>query len=231
MLTLHLEYGGKSTRVSLYGLPRAQPRPEPVSRTSRGEIASRRIISGIRKAPANLSFDALRDGDPELDLQLAGMAIEPDSATTAYFDRSAPEQGPVGDFQDIDIVFDASGAEKARRPHLKRSSNLDDLHPVKVTKRLPLSEALSSFVIKSTLQVAHVDGLTFEFLQGIARDLASKQEVAVLGAGAKGNMPLVLREGGTPYRAFLAGQVEANDRYQLLLLVSDQELKQPEPRT
>ncbi|MGQ0799462.1 MAG: hypothetical protein ACT4NL_05025 [Pseudomarimonas sp.] len=230
MQTLHLEIAGKSTRVALYTLPRARPRSEPVQRTLTGPIGSRRLISGIRKSPADLSFDALRDSDPELDLAVAGTAIETDSVSTAYFERDAPEAGPVGDFKDVDIVYDALGVEKARRPHLKRSSNLDDLHPVKLTKRIPLAEALSNFVIKSTLQVAHVDGLTFDFLHTLARDLASKQEVAVLGAGAKGNLPLVLREGGSPYRAFLAGEVESAERYTLLLLISDQELKLPEAR-
>ncbi|MBL8242817.1 MAG: hypothetical protein JNL89_01440, partial [Rhodanobacteraceae bacterium] len=73
----------------------------------------------------------------------------------------------------------------------------------------------------------HVDGLTFEFLRDLARDLAQKGEVAVLGAGPKGNLPLVIREAGSAYRAFLHGEVDG-DRYKLLLLLSDQELKLPD---
>ena len=54
--------------------------------------------------------------------------------------------------------------------------------------------------------------------------------MALVGAGPKGVGPLVLRDGGTPFRAFLYGEVEGNGaqaRYRLLLLLSDQELKRP----
>lgn len=227
-LTLHLEHAGKSARVALHGLPLARPRSEPRLRTPSGEIQSRRLITGICKQPAQLSFQALVDGDPELDLGLAGTEIEPDSTSPAWFDPDAAEPVPIGDFADIDIVYDASGAEKARRPHLVRHSNLNELHPVKVGKRMPANDALTAFAFKQTLQVAHVDGLTFEFLRDLARDLAQKNEVAVLGAGPKGNLPLVLREAGTPNRAFLYGEVDAEGRYRLLLLLSDQELKLPD---
>lgn len=228
MMSFHLEYGGRSTRVGLYALPQAKPRQQPLTRTPAGQIGNMRLISGVKKSADGLSFEALRDGDPELDLALAGTLIEADNVTAAYFDRDAAVRRPIGDFQDIDVVYDAKGVEKSRRAHLKRSNNLDQLHPVKAGKRMPLEDMLMSFVVKSTLQVAHVDGLTFEFLKGIAKELADKQEVAVLGAGAKGNMPLVLREGGTAYRAFLAGEVDGAERYKLLLLLSDQELKLPE---
>ncbi len=87
---------------------------------------------------------------------------------------------------------------------------------------------LAAFAFKQTLQVAHVDGLTFEFLRDLARDLAQKNEVAIVGAGPKGNLPLVTREAGTAYRAFLHGEVDGTDRYKFLLLLSDQELKLPD---
>jgi hypothetical protein len=60
--------------------------------------------------------------------------------------------------------------------------------------------------------------------------LAERSEVALLGAGPKGNLPLVLREHGSAYRAFLYGEVDQAGRYKLLLLLSDQELKLPEPK-
>ena len=134
---------------------------------------------------------------------------------------------PIGDFADIDIVFGPDGEEKTRRPHLVRRPNLDELHPVKLGKRMPMAEALTGFAFKQMLQLAHTDGLSFEFLRDLAADLAQKQEVALLGAGPKGNLPLVLREHGSAYRAFLYGEVDDAGRYQLLLLLSDQELKLP----
>jgi hypothetical protein len=227
-LTLHLEYAGRSARVALHGLPQQRPRSKPSLSTSSGEVGSCRVVTGARRNPAELSFDALVQGDPELDLELAGTELGADAVTPAWFDPSAESPAPIGDFADIDIVYDASGNEKARRPHLVRRSNLDELHPIRLTKRLPASEALLQFAFKQTLQVAHTDGLTFEFLRELARDLAAKGEVAVLGAGAKSNQPLVMREHGSAYRAFLHGEVDEDGRYKLLLLLSDQELKRPE---
>jgi hypothetical protein len=226
-LTLHLEYAGRSARVALHGLPQDRPRPALHNVTRVGEVTSQRLISGIRRKPPALSFEALVAGDPELDLELAGSPIEADSTSPAWFDPDAAEPRPIGDFADVDVVYDAQGQEKTRRPHLVRHSNLNELHPVRLGKRLPMADALGAFAFKQMLQVAHVDGLTFEFLRDLARDLAQKGEVAVLGAGPKGNLPLVIREAGSAYRAFLHGEVDG-DRYKLLLLLSDQELKLPD---
>jgi len=229
MINLHLEVDGKSARVGLHGLPAERPKTKATTLTDSGVLSARRLISGVQKSPPNLSYDALVAGDPELDLALAGMLIDGD-ATPAYFDPSEPKPKPIGDFANVDIVFDASGVEKTRRAHLVRRSNLNELHPVKMTKRMPLLEALMSFTFRQSLQVAHVDGLTFEFLRDLARSLSDRQEVALLGAGPKANQPLVIREHGSAYRGFLHGEVTDDGKYRLLLLLSDQELKHPEPK-
>ncbi len=225
-MTLHLEHGARSARVALHGLPLERPRMKTVNTTPVGAVNTWRIITGVRK-DQDLGFDALLEGDPELDLANAGAEIDADSITPAWYDPAAEEPVPIGDFADVDIVYDANGEEKARRPHLVRRPNLNELHPVKLGKRMPAINALTAFAFKQTLQIAHTDGLTFEFLRDLAKDLADKGEVALLGAGPKGNMPLVLREHGTAYRAFLYGEVEEG-RYKLLLLLSDQELKLPD---
>ena len=72
--------------------------------------------------------------------------------------------------------------------------------------------------------------MTFDFLHGLAKSLQDSRSLALLGAGLKGAGPLVLRDGGTPFRAFLYGEAEGSGeeaRYRLLLLLSDQELKRP----
>ena len=48
-----------------------------------------------------------------------------------------------------------------------------------------------------------------------------------VGAGEKGNQPLVMSDGGKPYRAFLEGRVRG-DSYCLILHLTDQELKAPQ---
>ena len=49
----------------------------------------------------------------------------------------------------------------------------------------------------------------------------------LLGAGPKGNQPLILRRGSVPYRGFLEGRTQG-DKYCLLLHLSNLELKPPE---
>ena len=224
-MTLHLEHGSRSAKLALHGLPASKPKPKLQQRSAVGEVGSWRIANGIQRQAEG--FEALRDGDPELDLVLAGTEIDSDETNPAWFDAAASEPVPIGDFADIDIVYGPDGEEKTRRPHLIRRPNLDELHPVKLGKRMPMAEALTGFAFKQMLQLAHTDGLSFEFLRDLAADLAQKQEVALLGAGPKGNLPLVLREHGSAYRAFLYGEVDDAGRYQLLLLLSDQELKLP----
>jgi hypothetical protein len=228
---LHIEFLGKSAKVSLRRLPSLNPDPPIIEKTSLGPVASLKAINGVnsRIEPQILTPDALIVGDPELILDRAGLILDPESLSTAFIDPADKERVPVASFTQTDIVFDSTGVEKERRPHLTRKSNIADIYPVKIGKRMPLQQALTQFVFKQTCQILHEDGITMDFLFGIAKDLHEKQEVALLGAGAKGNQPLVIRDKGNPYRAFLYGEIggKNNDQYKLLLLLSDQELKRP----
>jgi hypothetical protein len=96
---------------------------------------------------------------------------------------------------------------------------------------MPLTQALTSFVFRHTYQLVHEDGVTMDFLYRIAEELDTGNVMVLLGAGSKGNQPLVIREKGSPYRGFLYGKIgqgEDNGKYKLLLLLSAQELKLPE---
>lgn len=235
MQLIHLEAGGKSARLQFLPLPDGRPAAEVVHRTSAGPVQSFRAASGVtvrRPGEPAPDFPALLAGDPELQLAAAGRIFERDDLTTAWYDPTAEQPRAVGDFREIDVLHDPSGVEKERRPHVNRRSNLNELLPVKAGKRLPLAEALTQFVFRQTYQIVHTDSLSYEFLHGLARELHSKGEMAVAGTGAKGNLPLVVREKGSPFRAFLYGELAAEpDRYKLLLLLSDMELKKPEARS
>ncbi|MBS0656750.1 MAG: hypothetical protein JSR82_00725 [Verrucomicrobia bacterium] len=234
MQLIHLEAGGKSARLQFLPLPDGQPALEVVHRTASGPVQSFRVASGVvvrRPGQSTPDFQMLLAGDPELQLGGAGRIYERDDLTTAWFDPNAEVPRPVGDFREIDVLHDPTGAEKERRPRVTRRSNLNELLPVKAGKRLPLAEALTQFVFRQTYQIVHTDSLSYEFLHGLAKELHSRQEMAVAGAGAKGNLPLVVRDKGSPFRAFLYGELAPEpDRYKLLLLLSDMELKRPEGR-
>lgn len=230
----HLEYGGKSARISLRSLPPAEPEGNLVEKTSTGDVAAFRLINGIdsRLDPMQLKPEMLIEKDPELDLAMAGEILDPEALSSAYYDPAEPERQAVSNFTQVDVVFDAVGQEKERRPHKTRRANISDLYPVKAGKRIPVTQALLQFVFRQCYQLVHEDGLTYDYLHGIARELHEKQEMVILGAGPKGNLPLVMRDRGSAYRGFLYGELgdgAARDQYKLLILLSDQELKRPQP--
>ena len=88
------------------------------------------------------------------------------------------------------------------------------------------AEAVRRFAFSRTVQLVHVDGLTRDYLHGLASRLDADDEVALLGAGPNGRDPLVFQLNGVRWRAFLEGRVDG-PRYQLLLRLSNLELKAP----
>ncbi|MEM9413397.1 MAG: hypothetical protein AAGA30_19975, partial [Planctomycetota bacterium] len=88
-------------------------------------------------------------------------------------------------------------------------------------------EAIRKFVFANKLQLTHINGLTYDFLFDMAKDLESKESLLMVGGGAKSNQPLILRRGSVPYRGFLEGRTNG-ERYLLLLHLSNMELKSPE---
>jgi hypothetical protein len=227
---MHLEFGGKSGHVLVGALPSVRQAVKPVLRTRHGSVGRVRLVGGLqpRVDPAALSADELVRGDPELDIAMAGVTLE--ETMGAYFDPAAETPEPIGHFQQTEVVLDALGNEKERRPFQPRARNLDTVTPIKIARRLPLAQVLTMFVFKHCHQIVHEDSLSFDFLFNLAKDLHAKGEMALIGAGPKGAQPLVVRERGQPYRAFLSGEISpAGDQYRLLMLLSDQELKLPAP--
>ena len=104
-------------------------------------------------------------------------------------------------------------------------SNITDELPIRFTKfKLKEKDAVRKFVFSRTLQLWHSDGLTFEFLFNIAKELDENDEMMLLGAGEKGKEPLIFQNNGLPWRAFLEGRVQ-DDAYALLMRLSNLELK------
>ena len=92
---------------------------------------------------------------------------------------------------------------------------------------MPKKDVYNKFVMVQKLQLFHINGLTYDFLYGIAKDLERKDSLLLMGAGPKANQPIVLRRGSVPYRGFLEGRTKG-DEYSLLLHLSNMELKAPE---
>ena len=124
-------------------------------------------------------------------------------------------------------VFLADGTPKEVRPESTTTANIAlEGVPLRWTgKLIPKVKAMRMFMFKKSYQVQHVNGLTFDFLYDMAKKLHEANAMMLLGAGAKGVEPLVMANGGTPYRAFLEGRVEG-DRYALILRLTNLELKE-----
>jgi hypothetical protein len=91
-------------------------------------------------------------------------------------------------------------------------------------KLFPKKELLHKFVLGKKYQLSHNNGLTFDFLYQIAKELEASRSLMLIGAGSKGLEPLVFQDGGKTYRAFLEGRT-SGDKYLLIIHLSNMELK------
>jgi hypothetical protein len=122
-------------------------------------------------------------------------------------------------------LYNQKGEEVKRQDPKEIIPNVrDDTPPLKSTgKFFKRAEILKKFVITKSIQLRHVDGLTYEFLFDMAKTLEDKKSLMLLGGGS-GKDPLIFQTNGTPYRGFLDGRINEK-HYQLILRLSNMELK------
>ena len=168
---------------------------------------------------------SLIDGDPELDLELAGR-------TTGSCDRVHID----GDGQILyaptvlEVLYGPDGIEQERRPLLVRPSNLvTPTPPAWSGILLPRSDAIRKYAFTRAYQVMHANALEFDFLYGVAAYLDERKAMVQVGSGRRGVGPLILERNGPKYRAFLDGRVQG-DAMRLVLYLASFELAAPEDR-
>ncbi len=199
------------------------------------QVVNRKILKGTldrdiealeaQFGELNKVGQALIDGDPEVDLESYGTFLE--EASRVYMDQDNEIVHRVVHWE---IVRDPEGEEKERRPRKMVEPNVATEIPLTWTgKMMPRDKVYNRFVFSHKLQIIHHNGLTYDFLYGMAKELADKNSLLLIAGGPKGNQPLVFRRSGTPYRGFLEGRVDG-ERYALILHLSNMELKQPEPQ-
>ena len=169
--------------------------------------------------------EALIAGDPELDLESAGSYLRDTSRVYFNSDRKT-----VFSVTQMEIVRNPDGTEKLRRPKKQASPNVGAEQPLTWSgKFLPKKDVYNKFVMVQKMQLFHINGLTYDFLYGIAKELEAKNSLLLMGAGPKANQPIVLRRGSVPYRGFLEGRTR-EEEYSLVLHLSNIELKAPEEK-
>ena len=168
---------------------------------------------------ARLSED-LVNSDPEIDLELSGKFI--DDVSRVYINE---DEKPVFRVKKIEKIFSPKAELKEEREPKYNDSNITGESIVNWTgKLMPKSKVYNKLVFNKKYQLKHVNGLTYDFLFDMAKQLADKDALMMMGGGASGKEPLVMNDGGKPYRAFLEGRIKG-DKYCLILHLTDQELK------
>ena len=160
--------------------------------------------------------------DVEIDLEHTGMLVE--NIKKIYADK---DNQILFHIEMIEVIKDKGGNEIQRKPLEQKAANISlEEVPIKWSgKLMPKKIAIKKFVFAKHYQVRHVNGLTYDFLYDMAKELDEKDSLMFVGAGEKGNEPLVITTGGTPYRAFLEGRVDGN-LYCLILHLTNLELKE-----
>lgn len=167
---------------------------------------------------------ALVDGDPEVDIETVGRALGKTDrvylSSTGHVLYASP--------QTLEVILAPDGTERERRAPEDTPANVNDELPVRWRGRsFPKSKAIRMFAFKRTIQLKHVDGLSYDFLFGMAKELHDSNTMMLMGAGKNGRMPLVFQTNGSAYQALLEGRVDG-EAYMLLLHLSNLQLKRPE---
>ena len=165
----------------------------------------------------------LINSDPEVDIESIGAQV--DQTQTVYLDSCGELM--YCDPKFIEVLLNPDGSEKERREPVDSVMNVNVEVPIKFSGRLmSIKEAVSKFGFRRKLQLRHVDGLTFDFLFDIAKELESKESLMIIGAGDKGIGPIIFQANGRPYRGFLEGKTK-DKSYRLTMHLSEMELKKP----
>ncbi len=187
------------------------------------ELDYETLLATCDGEPEQLAAALVAD-DPEVDLERIGTFL------------NRPSRVWVNEANDIvyrivetEIVHSPDGTEKERRQRKLIDPNIESEFPISWTgAKIKKADAIRRFVFSSKLQIVHANGLTYDFLYAMAKELSEADSLMLLGAGKTGKEPLVFRRGGALYRAFLEGRVDG-PRYVLLMHLSNLELKAPEP--
>ena len=164
----------------------------------------------------------LIESDIEVDTEIFGRFLY--NASRVYINE---DEEVTYRIQQNEVIFTPEGKFKERRQRERAEANVDSDIPLSWTgKKIDKNEAIRSYVFTSKLQIVHINGLTYDFLFGMAKELHESKNLMLLGGGKNGKEPLVFRRGSTPYRGFLEGRIK-KDSYILFLHLSNAELKSP----
>lgn len=181
-------------------------------------------LTSLYKTPDEIA-NAIVDGDPDVDLETSGQFLW--NTSKVWLNQKEEMVFRVQQYEDI---RDVEGKLVLTRDKRDDEPNVDSDIALRWTGTLiKRSEAIRRFVFSRKLQIVHINGLTYDFLYSMAKELHDADGLMQIGAGKSGKKPLIFRRGSVPYRAFLEGRIDGK-RYVLLLHLSNMELKVPAPQ-
>lgn len=174
-----------------------------------------------KKYGENLSQKLIEE-DIEVDYEKIGLKLN--NLNRVYIDK---DDKLVFQIQMLELKKNPSGEEIDRKKYERKESNVNlEKLPLKWSSKFMKKElAIKKFVFSRHYQIFHTDSLSFDFLYDMAKELDEKNSLVFVGSGKKGNMPIIMSSGGSPYRGFLEGRIK-DDKYLLILHLTNLELKE-----
>lgn len=164
--------------------------------------------------------EAIIDGDPELDMEVIGRKIG--KTHKLYLNKDNKIAYRVNMVQ---VRHAVDGSELSRKDAEKESSNVSGEHIITWSgKKFAKDIAIRQFVFIRKYQLKHTNGLTYDFLYAIAKELHDEKCMMFVGSGPKGMGPMRFTKGGENYRGLLEGRVDG-ERYCLILHLTNMEVK------
>lgn len=229
MRRLHIANAG--SRNAIIVATSTSPAPPPIMGKNGVPATFRRYVAaGEGRLDSDLAAQygddyaqVLIDADPEIDFDTVGRSIEATQVILLTEEGTPLFTAP----QLVEITYGPDGSEIERKEPSDTPATVNDSIPLRWTgRKMPTKDVVRKFAFRRSLQLHHVDGVTFDFLYAMAQDLADDQVMVLLGAGESGRDPLILQMNGSAYRGFLEGRIDG-DSFLLLLHLSNMELKKP----
>jgi hypothetical protein len=121
-----------------------------------------------RKKLESVSKALVKD-DPEIDIEHFGMFLADTSRVYVS------QRGIVHVVEEFEVLKNPDGTVREKRPRRKEPQNINTDFPLRWTgKYIKKDEAVKRFVFNSKKQLVHVNGLTFDFLYEMAKDLEGR---------------------------------------------------------
>ncbi len=181
-------------------------------------------LTELAKSEQRELADLLLDADPDVDLESVGSFLG--NTSRVYINE---QNQMIRKALQYELILNPDGSVREQRPADRTQPNVSGEVPLGWSGvYMKKADIVRRYVFANKLQLSHINGLTYDFLFAIAKDLEQRDSMLLLGGGPKNNQPLILRRGSVPYRGFLEGRTRS-EKYLLLLHLSNLELKAIQP--